>query len=108
MADGQHRICAMMNLLSGWSVTVNTKTVPPKTFQHGDHFGIVDYNKKAGERDEEVAEKINLILPIMYTKVSVRTVLCDDTATFESFSVKYSQVRLDSQAKHKPRVLVDV
>jgi hypothetical protein len=108
MADGQHRICAMMNLLSGWSVTVNTKTVPPKTFQHGDHFGIVDYNKTAGERDEEVAEKINLILPIMYTKVSVRTVLCDDTATFESFSVKYSQVRLDSQAKHKPRVLVDV
>jgi hypothetical protein len=108
MADGQHHICAMMNLLSGWSIMVNMTTVPPKTFKHGDHFGMVDYHKNPEHQDEEAAKNINKILPTMCTKVNVRTVFSDNTATFESFSVKYSQVREQSQAKHKPRVLVDV
>lgn len=108
IADGQHRICAMMNLLSGWSIRVNTTTVPPKTFQRGDHFGIVDFQKDREDQDQEAEENINKILPTMCTKVNVRTVLSLNTAMFESFSEKYSQVREQSQEKKKPRVLVDV
>jgi hypothetical protein len=107
VADGQHRICAMLNLLSGWSITVHTKQVPPKTFEHGDHFGLVNYEPRP-KRFIDAENQINQILSTMSTKVMVRTVLAETNESLEKWSVGYSQVREESQAKHKPRVLVDV
>lgn len=110
LADGQHRICAMMNLLSGWSITVQTTTVPPKTFERGNHFRIIDYDKQPDNSAREVAAKeaIDKFLPLMIHKVNHRIVLVQTTAELVSSAVNFSQVREQSQAKHKPRVLVDV
>lgn len=106
LADGQHRICAIMNLLSGWSISVQTKTIPPKTFEQGDHFGILNYTKK--KCDEAFSERLDQLLPAMNTKANVRIVVPETTTELESWCVKYSHIRERSQAKHKPRVLVDV
>ena len=98
-ADGQHRVCAMMKLLAGFSIEVQTMTVPPKIFNYRDPY-------KNGDLGPE--ESLNKILPIMTTRGNLRIISSQTTTELESLSVKYSQVREQSQAKHKPRVLIDV
>jgi hypothetical protein len=98
-ADGQHRVCAMMKLLAGFSIKVQTMSVPPKTFNYYDPY-------KKGALGPE--ESLNKILPTMTTRGNLRIISSQTTTELESWCVKYSQVREQSQAKHKPRVLIDV
>jgi hypothetical protein len=102
--DGQHRMAAMVELLSGWKITLDPKRMPPKGFEPGDHCGIVG-NYEIGPPLRRAFSKI---LEALCGKVVVRVILPPQVFYFEPISIEYSRVREESQSKHKPRVLVDV
>jgi hypothetical protein len=98
--DGQHRMAAMIELLSGWQITVESRKIPPKAFVREEQY--------LQEEDAEITlSKFERTLKTLCGKVMVR-VLTPETNALESESEVYSHIREISQSKHKPRVLADV
>lgn len=98
--DGQHRICAMMQLLTGWSIEIQANSIPPKVFKHQPLF------KQSMETEREEFDQ--LLATMSLTLVSVRILVAGSTRDMEDYAVAYSKAREDSQSKKKPRVLMDV
>jgi hypothetical protein len=120
VADGQHRMCAMIHLLTGWSVTVQAHKIPPKTFNRGAPYGLGTENPDANiikMSPRSMSEHFNNILKTMANPVTVLTVMATSNnhlhrrpspADILRCAVGYSKVREVSQAAKKPRLLVDV
>jgi hypothetical protein len=98
--DGQHRICAMMQLLTGWSIEIQANSIPPKVFKRQPHL------KQSMETERNEFDQ--LLSTMTSTLVSVRTLVAESTREMEDYAVAYSKAREDSQSKKKPRVLMDV
>lgn len=98
--DGQHRICAMMQLLTGWSIEIQANSIPPKVFKRQPRL------KQSMETEREEFDQ--LLATMTSTLVSVRTLVAESTREMEDYAVAYSNAREDSQSKKKPRVLMDV
>lgn len=104
--DGQHRVAAMIELLSGWKITVEPRNIPPKVFAEGDHSGLAKGNRDIMKK-KNTTKDFNEILNTLAGKVTIR-ILRPETADLEKKGEEYSLVREQSQSKHKPRGFVDV
>jgi hypothetical protein len=90
--DGQHRVAAMMEIMTGWKIVVQTRDIPPRVF------------KRESTTDEEVLTRA---LSSASNRVMGR-IFVPKSHDIENESERYSKMREESQSKHKPRVLVDV
>jgi hypothetical protein len=109
--DGQHRMAALVEFLSGWKITVEARNIPPRAFLKGDHCGIAPDCQNSfvdASKEMETMEKFEGILKTLAGKVVVRVMLPQSIENLEVRSEQYSAIRERSQAKRKPRVLVDV
>jgi hypothetical protein len=97
ICDGQHRMAAMLELLTGWTIKIESSKIPPKAFVR-----VVDDEKERKARDE--FEPVMLQLG---EKVTVR-IFFPETDDLEAEGQKYSLIREVSQSHHKRRGLVDV
>ena len=110
--DGQHRMAAMLELLTGWKVGVEPRRIPVMGFVRGDHHGMVQ-----GDGEDDLKVKFDAILKTivgMGSKnnqagtVTVRILRPGDNQNMEEIGEKYSKIREESQSLHEPRNLIDV
>jgi len=110
--DGQHRMAAMLELLTGWKVGVEPRRIPVMRFVRGDHHGMVQ-----GDGEDDLKVKFDAILKTivgMGSKneqagtVTVRILRPGDNQNMEEIGEKYSKIREESQSLHEPRNLIDV
>lgn len=102
--DGQHRMCAIINLLTGWSVHLVEKQIPPKEFR-------LDSDKFVFAKRDEEAEKnyLKTVLNAMtVAKPTVRVIVAQPAFGIEYEARQYSRDRDRSQSLKKQRNLVDV
>jgi hypothetical protein len=94
--DGQHRMCAVLKILSGFHVILDQTAIPPKRF---DHFGSpYDGEKAFGKAWSEITKTIP----------TVRTLVAKDSRKMEEYAKEYSIDLETSQTSKKQRNLVDV
>lgn len=94
--DGQHRMCAMVKMLTGWEVFVDESTIPPKRFVQ---FGT-DYSSEE--------DFFKVWMAITKTMPTVCTLVAEDSNKMEVYAKRYSKERETSQTSKKQRNLVDV
>ena len=100
LPDGQHRIAAIVRLLTGYEIVFNGTEHPPRSFRWGITF--IDLMLEVpGEDQSSILAKLSI-------QATVRIIVPTRTADFETECERYSRVRTISQAKAKPRVLSDV
>jgi hypothetical protein len=104
ISDGQHRMAAMVELLSGWKINIDSRNLPPFTFRKLNE-GIEGYILLNAE---EII-KVNKLLKRMTTgRATVQIIQCQSVDQLEEVSQEYSKKRAKSQALHKKRNLADV
>lgn len=102
--DGQHRMCAIIKLLTRWSAIVVEKEIPPRKFELDDEKLVVD---KRGEWLER--RKFDTVLEaITAAKPTVRILVAETDLDIEEDAQCYSRERERSQSLKKQRNLVDV
>jgi len=106
--DGQHRVAAMIDLLEGWTITLDATATPLKKFVPRERSGslsvatgLVSCNYP-NTRDE-----LDRVLEILHGKAMTRVVFIDRNQKLEENSITYSRMREVSQSQHKPRVFMD-
>ena len=107
--DGQHRVAAMMDLLEGWTLTVDPTTIPPRTFvpricSRGERI-VPDQNKFQYPNG---TSELNKLLQTMRGTAIACVMHVERTMLLEKESIKYSILREVSQSQHKPRVFMDM
>jgi hypothetical protein len=107
--DGQHRVAAMMDLLEGWTITVDPTTIPPRTFvprtcSRGERM-VPDQNKFQYPNG---TSELNKLLQTMRGTAIARVMHVERTMLLEKESIKYSMLCEVSQSQHKPRVFMDM
>jgi hypothetical protein len=96
IVDGQHRMCAMVEMFCDMTIAILPRSIPPRQFDRGGSLHEIDRNG---------GQYRNILQAMASSKVTVRVLVPDN---LKKDSIKYSNVRENSQAKKKPRVLADV
>jgi hypothetical protein len=96
VVDGQHRMCAIVKILTGWDVILDEALIPPKRF----HWSPLEH--------KEQETFFRDWLEISKTMPTVRTLVAKDCKTMEREAQQYSTERETSQREKKQRNLVDV
>jgi hypothetical protein len=99
----------MMDLLEGWTITVDPTTIPPRTFvprtcSRGERM-VPDQNKFQYPNG---TSELNKLLQTMRGTAIARVMHVERTMLLEKESIKYSMLREVSQSQHKPRVFMDM
>lgn len=92
--DGQHRVAAMVELMGGWKIRVDTRQIPPRSFTKE-----LTTTVQAGQFDK--------LLETLSHKVIAR-VMVPSGEHLEKESANYSRIRELSQSMHKKRALFDM
>jgi hypothetical protein len=100
LSDGQHRMAAILNLLSRWTIKIESRKFPPKAFV-----------RELDSTDEVTARLyfktlLENLADNLAGRVMVR-ILAPNTHFLEEDGVGYSLERERSQSHHKKRGLLD-
>lgn len=108
VSDGQHRMAAIVQILSGWTIKIESSKIPPKAFvRGGEQSALVAVMSDNPTDDMEARNYFTTILNKLAGRVMVR-ILRPGTSELDFKGEEYSFVREVSQSKHKARVTVDV
>jgi hypothetical protein len=101
--DGQHRIAAMVNVLTGYMVSIDTNEDPPKMFLRKK---FLEHRALMQTENGETATIFCEMLRDCAIKIQIK-ILAPTTYHLEAVSQTYSTMREHSQSSHKPRILAD-
>lgn len=108
--DGQHRLVALLHLLTGHAIAKDSNKTPPRFFihdpRHGGLFGSeVDFPFR-NELDKR--KRLTDLLSSVCSPATIRVLVPTETGDFEKGCERFSMGRIESQNHTKPRYLRDV
>jgi hypothetical protein len=99
--DGQHRMTALVHLLSGYGIKIDSQIIPDAFFVHDEtHAGLFS---EGGPSDP-----LSLLLRKTNMTCTARIIVPNLFKTFEQVCQSYSLQRTDSHGKTRQRLIQDV